>query len=161
MIAQILNMDKLDQKILNALQLDGRLPNVQLADQIGLSESPTFRRVKQLEEAGIVRQYVALLDQRQLGLQVTAFVSVRMAKQPDKEQSEFHERVDNEPHIIECHAMSGSSDFLMKVVAKDMDHFSEICMQRILKFPGVDHVESSFSLKAVKSSHALPITTEV
>ena len=150
-------MDKIEKQILTCLQHDGRMPNVQLAETIGLSESPTFRRVKLLEESGMIRRYVALLDQRQLGFQVTAFVSVRMEKQPDRGQHEFHQCVADEDHIIECHAMSGAFDFLMKVVARDIDHFAELCMQEILKYPGVAHVESSFSLRDVKSSHALPV----
>ncbi|MEM7218471.1 MAG: Lrp/AsnC family transcriptional regulator [Pseudomonadota bacterium] len=151
-------MDSAERRILEALQTDGRMANVRLAELAGLSESPTFRRVKALEAEGVIRDYVALLDQRKLGLQVTAYVSVRMAKQPDQEQDEFHQCVAEEPHIVECHAMSGAFDFVMKVVARDMDHFAELCMQEILKFPGVAHVESAFSLKAIKSSHALPIT---
>jgi len=151
-------MDKIDQQLLSSLQNNGRTSNVQLAEVVGLSESPTFRRVKLLEDAGVIRRYVGLLDQRQLGLQVTAYVSVRMEKQPEEEQDEFHQCVAEEPHIIECHAMSGAYDFLMKVVARDMDHFAELCMQEILKYPGVAHVESSFSLKAIKSSHALPVS---
>lgn len=150
-------MDKVDRQILESLQTDGRMRNIELAERIGLSESPTFRRVKLLEEKGMIRGYVALLDQRQLGLQVTAYVSVRMAQQPDRDQHEFHQCVADEPHIIECHAMSGGFDFLMKVVARDMDHFAELCMQEILKYPGVAHVESAFSLKAIKSSHTLPV----
>ena len=151
-------MDKVDRQILESLQTDGRMRNIELAERIGLSESPTFRRVKLLEEEGMIRGYVALLDQRQLGLQVTAYVSVRMAQQPDRDQHEFHQCVADEPHIIECHAMSGGFDFLMKVVARDMDHFAELCMQEILKYPGVAHVESAFSLKAIKSSPTLPVT---
>jgi Lrp/AsnC family leucine-responsive transcriptional regulator len=151
-------MDKTEAKILEILQEDGRVTNVLLAEAVGLSESPTFRRVKQLEESGMIRRYVALLDQRQLGLEVTAYVSVRMDRQPDIGHGEFHQRVADEPHIIECHAMSGAFDFLMKVVARNMDHFSELCIQKILHYPGVQHVESSFSLQAVKSSHALPVT---
>lgn len=150
-------MDRIEQQILECLQVDGRMSNVQLAEIVGLSESPTFRRVKLLEETGMIRGYVALLDQRQLGLQVTAYVSVRMEKQPDRDRHEFHLCVADEPYIVECHAMSGGFDFLMKVVARDMDHFAELCMQEILKFPGVAHVESSFSMKAFKSSHALPV----
>ncbi len=150
-------MNKVEQKILERLQEDGRISNVQLAELVGLSESPTFRRVKLLEESGMIRGYVALLDQRKLGLQVTAYVSVRMEKQPDQGRNEFHRRVADEPYIVECHAMSGAFDFLMKVVARDMDHFADLCMQEILKFPGVAHVESSFSLNAIKSSHALPV----
>ncbi len=150
-------MDQVERKILVALQSDGRTSNVQLAEMIGLSESPTYRRVKMLEEAGMVRGYVALLDQRLLGLQVTAFVSVRMEKQPHRDHDEFFQCVADEPHVVECHAVSGAFDFLMKVVARDIDHFSELCMQEILKYPGVAQVESSFSLQVVKSSHALPV----
>jgi len=149
-------LDATDREILRRLQADGRLSNVALADAIGLSESPTFRRVRQLEERGLISGYAALVDQRRLGLTVTAFVQVTMERQPDSATEAFHERVAAEEHIIECHAMSGSHDYLMKVVARNMDHFSELCMQRILKFPGVQHVESSFSLKAIKTGRILP-----
>lgn len=152
-------MDKTEAKLLTILQQDGRMTNVQLADAVGLSESPTFRRVKILEESGMIQGYVALLNQRALGLQVTAYVSVRMDKQPARGRNEFYQCVEQEPHIVECHAMSGAFDFLMKVVARDMDHFSELCMREILSYPGVQHVESSFSLEAVKSSHALPVAS--
>ncbi len=153
-------IDTLEQKILSALQNDGKTTNAQLAELIGLSESPTFRRVKQLEESGVIDRYAALLNSRALGLQVTAFVSVRMERQPGDDWGDFHSCVDEEPHIIECHAMSGAYDFLMKVVARDMDHFADLVMQEILKYPGVAHVESSFSLRAVKQSHKLPITED-
>ena len=149
-------MDDTERAILSHLQADGRLSNVDLASQIGLSESPTFRRVKHLEESGVITGYAALVDQRRLGLDVTAYVLVNMEKQPDSATASFHASVATEPHIIECHAMSGAHDYLMKVVARNIDHFSEICMQRILKFPGVLHVESSFSLREIKHSQVLP-----
>jgi Lrp/AsnC family leucine-responsive transcriptional regulator len=149
-------MDQTERQILSLLQQDGRMSNVALAERIGLSESPTFRRVKQLEESGAISGYAAIADQRQLGLEVTAFVQVTMERQPDSATQSFHTRVAEEPHIVECHAMSGSHDYLMKVVARNIDHFSSLCMDRILKFPGVQHVESSFSLKAIKDSRVLP-----
>lgn len=151
-----MKFDRAEKLILQILQQQGRISNVELAEQIGLSESPTFRRVRQLESAGVIAGYGAILDQRKLGLNVTAYVQVSMEKQPDAATAAFHERVQAEPHIIECHAMSGSHDYLMKVVARSIDHFSEICMQRILKFPGVNHVESSFSLAEIKHSRVLP-----
>ncbi|MFK7914605.1 MAG: Lrp/AsnC family transcriptional regulator [Pseudomonadales bacterium] len=154
-------MDDPEQDILRLLQANGRMTNVELAERIALSESPTFRRVKLLEQSGAIRGYVALLDQKQLGLQITAYVSVRMAQQPDDTHHGFHRCVEAEPHIVECHAMSGSYDFLMKVVAVDMEHFADLCMQHILKYPGVQHVESSFSLKPIKSSHQLPVAGAV
>lgn len=151
-----MSLDALERRILTALQTAGRMSNVELAQHIGLSESPCLRRVKQLEEAGIIAGYAAVVDQRKLGLDVTAYVLVTMAKQPDSTTEAFHAAVRTEPHIIECHAMSGSHDYLMKVVAGSMDDFSELCMQHILKFPGVQHVESSFSLKEIKNSRVLP-----
>ena len=149
-------VDDTNRKILEKLQSNGRLSNVDLSDQIGLSESPTFRRVKQLEDSGVITGYAALVDQRMLGLDVTAFVLVNMEKQSESATASFHASVATEPHIIECHAMSGAHDYLMKVVARNIDHFSEICMQRILKFSGVLHVESSFSLREFKHSRVLP-----
>ena len=151
-----MDMDKWKKHILALLQADGRMSNVQLAESIGLSESPTFRRVRQLEQAGVIRGYAAVVDQRRLGLEVTAFVLVIMERQPDSNTEDFHARVRDEPHIIECHAMSGSHDYLMKLVARNMDHFSALCMERILKFPGVQHVESNFSLRTIKDSRVLP-----
>ena len=149
-------MDQTEKRILALLQKDGRLSNVALADQIGLSESPTFRRVKQLEDSGFLTGNAAPVDQRMMGLEVTAFVQVTMERQPDSATESFHACVGEEDHIIECHAMSGSHDYLMKVVARNIEHFSEICMQKILKFPGVQHVESSFSMKEIKQSRLLP-----
>lgn len=127
-----------------------------MAEQVGLSESPCFRRVKKLERDGVISRYSAVVDQRTLGFTVTAFVLVDMDKQPDAGKDDFHDRVGAEPHIVECHAMSGGHDYIMKVYARDIDHFSELVMQEILKYPGVRHVESSFSLGEIKHSRALP-----
>ncbi|MCP5179936.1 MAG: Lrp/AsnC family transcriptional regulator [Pseudomonadales bacterium] len=146
-----------EKRILEQLQREGRLANVELAERVGMSESPTFRRVKALEAAGVIAGYVAVVDQRVVGLDVTAWVQVSMEKQPDAATEEFHQRVRDEPHIVECHAMSGGHDYLMKVVARNMDHFSDLVMRRILKFPGVRHVESNFSLREIKNSRELPV----
>lgn len=151
-----MEFDNTEREILRQLQLDGRMTNVQLAEKIGLSESPCFRRVRRLEEAGVIRGYAALVDQRLLGLPVTAYVQVTMERQPDRATDAFLAEVRAEEHIVECHAMSGANDYLMKVVARSIDHFSELCMERILKFPGVLHVESAFSLKEIKQALVLP-----
>jgi Lrp/AsnC family leucine-responsive transcriptional regulator len=152
-----LKYDSAERDILRILQTEGRLTNVELAERIGLSESPCFRRVKRLEESGVIKGYSARLDQRRLGMQVTAFVQVSLEKQDDQKQKDFLARVEAEEHIVECHAMSGSHDYLLKVLACSMDHFSELAMQRILKFPGVKDIESNFSLMAIKESAALPV----
>ena len=150
-------LDDIERRILDLLQDDGRMSNVELAKAIGLSESPTFRRVKELEKDGYIQGYAAIADQRKLGLDVTAFVQVTMEKQPDAATEAFISHVQLEPHIIECYAMSGTHDYLMKVLAHSIDHFSELVMKKILKFPGVLHVESSFSLNEIKHSRVLPI----
>ena len=152
-----MKLDRKERDILQVLQTQGRISNVELAERVGLSESPCFRRVKRLEESGLIQGYAARLDQRQLGLQVTAFVQVSLDKQDDRKQRDFLTRVEAEEHIVECHAMSGSHDFLLKVLAYSMDHFSELSMQRILKFPGVKNMESNFSLMAIKQSAAMPV----
>jgi Lrp/AsnC family leucine-responsive transcriptional regulator len=152
-----MKIDRAEREILQVLQTDGRISNVELAERVGLSESPCFRRVRRLEESGVIKSYAARLDQRLLGLQVTAFVQVSLDKQDDRKQRDFLASVEAEEHIVECHAMSGSHDYLLKVVARSMDHFSELSMQRILKFPGVKNIESNFSLMAIKESSALPV----
>lgn len=151
-----MKLDHTERRILRLLQDNGRMSNVDLAEQVGLSESPCLRRVRQLEKSGLIKGYAAMVDQRLLGLEVTAFVLITMEKQPDAATEAFIAAVQAEDHIIECFATSGSHDYLMKVVARSIDHFSELCMQRILKFPGVMHVESSFSLREIKHSRVLP-----
>ena len=150
-------IDSTDRRILRALQRAGRQSFVDLAAEIGLTESPCLRRVKRLEETSVISGYAAELSQRSLGLDVTAFVEVTMERQPARETDAFLSRVAEEPHIVECHATSGSHDYLMKVVARSIDHFSELCMEGILQFPGVRHIESSFSMRAVKRSGPLPL----
>ena len=149
-------LDSVERAMLAVLQERGRITNAELAAAVGLSESPCFRRVKQLEARGILTGYGARLDQARLGLCVTAFVLVTLEKQPAAATERFHGQVRDEPHIVECHAMSGSHDYLMKVVARDIEHFSELCMERILKFDGVRNVESSFSLRPIKAPAPLP-----
>ncbi len=152
-----MSISKSERDILQILQSEGRISNVELAEKIGLSESPCFRRTKQLEESGVITGYSACLDQRLLGLQVTAFVQVSLSKQDEKATQQFLESVAREEHIVECHAMSGAYDYLLKVVTRSMDHFSELSMQRILRFPGVKDIESHFSLKEIKFSRSLPL----
>ena len=152
-----MKLDRVEVDLLRVLQSEGRISNVDLAERVGLSESPCFRRVRRMEESGVVKGYCAQLDQRKLGLQVTAFVLVSLDKQDDLKQRDFLARVEAEEHIVECHAMSGSYDYLLKVLARSMDHFSDLSMNRILKFPGVKNIESNFSLLAVKEGGALPI----
>ena len=132
------------------------MSNVELAALVGLSESPCFRRVRNLEARGVIRGFAASVDPRALDLRVTAFVLVTLDKQSDTRRGALHDRIRDEPHIVECHAMSGHHDLILKVVARDIDHFSELVLQGILRYPGVLHVESSFSMSEIKDSPALP-----
>lgn len=152
-----MKLDRVEKSILDQLQRDGRSSNVELAEKVGLSESPCFRRVKKLEESGLIAGYKAVLDQRLLGLQVTAFVQVSLGGHNEQQQRDFLACVEAEEHIVECHAMSGSSDFLLKVLARSMDHFSDLSMQRILRYPGVQNIESNFSMQAIKTGAPLPL----
>ncbi len=149
-------LDKREKDILRILQRNGRISNADLAQQVGLSDSPCFRRVKHLESSGLITGYAATVDQRKLGLEVTAFVQVTMEKQSEADTEKFIDCVAAEEHIVECFATSGTHDYLMKVVARNIDHFSELTMRRILKYPGVKNVESSFSLLEIKNNRALP-----
>lgn len=149
-------LDRVERQILTELQRHGRQSNVELADRVGLSESPCFRRVRNLEHDGVIQGYAAKVDQRALGLTVTAYVHLTLEKGLEQ-RTEFHRRVQDEPHIVECHAMSGTHDYLMKVVARDMDHFSELIMRSILDYPGVSNLESSFSLSEIKQAGPLPV----
>ena len=150
-------LDNAERRILTLLQANGRMPNVELAAEVGMSESACQRRLRKMERAGVVQGYAAIVDKRALGLAVTAFVLVTLEKQPDAQAEGFHRCVQSEPHIVECHATSGSHDYLMKVVARDIDHFSDLVMRNILHYPGVQNVESSFSLQEIKHAYTLPV----
>lgn len=152
-----MKLDRAERGILQQLQNHGRMTNAELAKAIGSSESPCYRKVRKLEEQGVISGYRAEVDQRRLGLPITAFVQVSIDKGDDSSSAQFLNRVQVEEHIIECHAMSGHSDYLLKVVARDLDHFSRICMQGILRYPGVKDLESHFSLQVVKSGASLPV----
>jgi Lrp/AsnC family leucine-responsive transcriptional regulator len=134
------------------------MSNVELADRIGLSESSCFRRLRALEDSGCIAGYSAVVDRRKLGLEVTAFVLVAVAVQEEQSLAAFLDAVAVEESIIECHAMSGSHDYLLKAVARNIDHFSDLIMNRILKIPGVKSVESNFSLRAVKEGASVQIS---
>ncbi|WP_299774607.1 Lrp/AsnC family transcriptional regulator [uncultured Pseudoteredinibacter sp.] len=147
-----------EKAILGALQREGRMSNVELAQQVGLSESPCFRRVKQLEDDKVITGYCAVVDQRRLGLEVTAFVQVDLEQGSEADTELFMDAVRAEEYITECYAMSGEYDYLLKVVARSIDHFGEISMKRILKFPGVKNIVSSFNLLEVKNTRQLPLS---
>jgi Lrp/AsnC family leucine-responsive transcriptional regulator len=159
-----LELDKTDRKILSILQTNGRLSNQEVAERVNLSPSPCLRRIKSLEEAGVIRQYVALLDPDKLGLGLLAYVNVRLEKHSDaptggtrSPRTDFAASVETWPEVVACYAMTGEMDFLLRVHVEDMEHFSHFMMDTLLKHPAVLDVKSSFALQRIKDTTALPL----
>lgn len=169
-----ITLDKTDIKILSILQSDGRLSNQDVAELVNLSPSPCLRRIKRLEEAGVIRQYVALLDPDKIGLGLLAYVNVRLEKHseaaahsnaralgapnaPPSPRADFAESVGQWPEVVACYAMTGEMDYLLRVHVEDMDHFSRFMMATLLRHPAVLDVKSSFALQRVKDTTALPL----
>lgn len=159
-----IQLDKTDRKILSILQQDGRLTNQEIAERVSLSPSPCLRRIKNLEEAGVIRQYVALLDPEKIGLGLLAYVSVRLEKHSDlpgggqrSPRADFAASVASWPEVVACYAMTGEMDFLLRVHVEDMGHFSHFVMETLLRHPAVLDVKSSFALQRIKDTTALPL----
>lgn len=147
-----------DRKILLELQKDGRLTNVALAERIGMAPSPCLRRVKHLEERGMIDSYVALLDRRKLGFGLIAYVEVKVPQIiGDPVVERFNEAVRSEPAIVACYVTAGQFDYMLKVVAQDMDAYSRLVQTVLLKLPGVRDTRSTFVMQVVKETTELPI----
>jgi Lrp/AsnC family leucine-responsive transcriptional regulator len=151
-------LTRVDRRILEVLQTDAQLSNVELAERVGLSPSPCLRRVKLLEAQGLIGGYVALLDRRKIGLGVMAFVEVQMDRHSDVGVAAFRAAMEGHAEIVACHMMTGSFDYLLKIVVSDLDAYAEFTLQHLLKMPGVKDVRSSFVLDTLKDSTALPLT---
>ncbi len=152
-----MRLDRIDYAILDHLQRDARATSGELAEAAGLSASPAHRRQKLLEEAGIIRRYVALLDQDRVGLAVSVFVSVRLLAQTDEHLAAFETAIAELPEVMECYVMSGASDYLLRVVAPDLGAYEEFLRTRLTRIPGVRGVESAFALKRVVYRTNLPL----
>lgn len=147
-----------DVKILSELQRDGRLSNVALAERVAMSPSPCLRRVKQLEELGYIDRYVALLNRPKIGFGLTAYVEVKVPQVAgDPVVARFNEAVRREPAIVACYVTAGQFDYLLKVVAKDMESYSQLVQTVLLKLPGVRDTRSTFVMEIVKETTELPI----
>lgn len=148
-----------DKKILSILQADGRIPNVALAEQIGMSPSPCLRRLKQLEDSGVISRYAAILDREKLGLGIMAFVEVKVPQIAEASIVDlFKDAVRREPSIIGCYLTAGQFDFLLTVVAQDMTAYSALAQNVLLRLPGVQDMRSSFVLEAIKDTTSLPLS---
>lgn len=150
-------LSEIDYKILKYLQDNARLSNVELSEHIHLSQSPCLRRVRNMEASGVIKGYVALVDQNTVGLPVSVFVNVRLEKQIERALEIFEETVQNWSEVMECYLMTGDSDYLLRVVASDLAAYERFLMDKLTRVPGVASINSSFALKQVTYKTALPI----
>lgn len=152
-----ITLDKTDLKILQALQENGRLSNVELSERVALSPSPCLRRLKQLEESGIITRYAALLSPQALGLNLQVFISVSINKTANARE-EFAQAVANWSPVLECYALTGETDYLLHAFFTDMQHFSHFVLDELLSHECVLDAKSSFVMKAIKNTTSLPIS---
>ena len=153
-----MELDRYDYQILKLLQQDGRMSNQDLADQIGLSPSPCLRRVRALEEAGIIQSYHALIDAKQLGYTLMAIISIAMDKHTGERFETFDEQISAIPEVLECLLITGqTADYQLKVIVKDLDHYQDLLLNRINRITGVTSVHTSFVLRKVVNTPHLPL----
>ena len=151
------DIDATDARILTVLQRRGRISNADLSEEVNLSPSACHRRVQRLEQAGIIRDYVALLDPRKLGRPTTVFVEITLSGQADEVLDAFERGVSRIPDVLECHLMAGTADYLLKVIARDTEDFARIHRRSLARLPGVAQMHSSFALRTVRQTTALPV----
>jgi DNA-binding Lrp family transcriptional regulator len=152
-----IDLDAIDRKVLAALQDNARIANNELADAVGLSPSPCLRRVRALEEGGVIRRYVTLVDPVAVGLPVSVFVNVSLERQVEKALHRFETAVLTRPEVLECYLMTGDADYLLRVVCSDLAAYERFLLEHLTLVPGVSSIRSSFALKQVKYSTALPL----
>tara|TARA_R110002020_G_scaffold454118_1_gene669385 strand:- start:1784 stop:2260 length:477 start_codon:yes stop_codon:yes gene_type:complete len=147
----------IDRKILGALQQDGRMTIQAIAELVGLSASPCLRRIRQMEQAGIISGYSASVDQKAVGLPVSVFISIKLERQRAQELDAFGAAIARWPEVMECYLMTGQFDFLLRVVCADLEAYEQFLRARLTQIAGVASIESSFSLGQIKQSRVLPL----
>ncbi|MBT4519442.1 MAG: Lrp/AsnC family transcriptional regulator [Halieaceae bacterium] len=153
-----MNLDRTDCRILEAMQRNSRISNLELADKVGLSPTPCSRRVKRLEESGIILSHVTLLNQSILGLKLTAYIGISMDRHTPDRFDTFEDKVRDFPEVMECSVVTGqAADYLLKVVVPDMEYFEKFLLGKLTRIPGVTGVHSSFELRRVIHQTALPL----
>ncbi len=152
-----MKIDRTDRAILHELQLDGRLSNVALAERVNLSESACLRRVRSLEDSGVISGYAMIVDQAKVGFSTTVFVQISLDRQQREDLEKFERAVAAVPEVVECYLMTGDADFLLRVVAADAADYERIHSTHLTRLPGVTRVHSSFSLRNIVKKTELPI----
>jgi Lrp/AsnC family leucine-responsive transcriptional regulator len=150
-------LDAIDRKILAVLQEEGRITAQELAERVGLTASPCLRRLRLLEEGGVIRRYVAVVDQQAVGLPVSVFVSVKLERQREEELDRFAAAIARWPEVLECYLMTGPRDYLLRVVVPDLEAYERFLKSKLTRLDGVQSIESSFALGQVKYTSVLPI----
>jgi len=151
------DLDAIDRRMLEALQADGRLSNVELADRVGLSPSPCLRRLKRLEKDGVIAGYRASLDRERIGLGLTVFMEMKVDGHRDGNATAIQEALRKMPEVVACHLVSGEADFLVEVAVPDLKRYEELLLGRILKLPMVKDIRSNFAIRTVKPPSPLPL----
>ncbi len=152
-----MRLDRTDRGLLAELQRDGRLTNRELAERVHLSESACLRRVRALEQAGVIDRYAAVVSQNKVGLPGNVFVSITLNRQDQTDLAAFEEAVRRVPEVMECYLMTGPQDYLLRVVVSDPSDFERVHSQHLTRLPGVARVQSSFALRTVRKSDELPV----
>jgi Lrp/AsnC family leucine-responsive transcriptional regulator len=150
-------LDEFDRRILKVLQEDGRVTIQSIADRVGLSASPCLRRIRRMEQAGVITAYSATVDQNAVGLPVSVFVSIKLERQRAAQLDRFAEAITAWPEIMECYLMTGQFDFLLRVVCADLSAYELFLREKLTQVDGVSSIESSFALGQIKYSKALPV----
>lgn len=152
-----MELDRYDRRILDALQKDGRISNVELAQKVTLSESACLRRVRALEQEGYISGYVALLDHKRLGRSGTVFVHIALRREEQSELAAFEKSVAQIPEVMECYLMTGEFDYLLRLVVADMADFERLHNEALTRLPGVARVNSSVAIRTIRKTTQLPI----
>jgi Lrp/AsnC family leucine-responsive transcriptional regulator len=150
-------IDAIDRKILAILQDDCRITVAELAERVGLTASPCHRRMKILEEKGILRRYIALIDQKAVGLPVSVFISIKLERQKGEDLERFARAISGWREVLECYLMTGQRDYLLRVVVPDLSAYQRFLKQKLTRLPGIASIESSFALDQIKYTIALPV----
>ena len=152
-----MELDVFDRRILTALEKDARQTNQALAEKVGLSPTPCLRRVRRMEKEGVITNYSANINRKALGLDLTIFITVKVARHQDRDAMQFVQSVTSWPEVVSCHLVSGDMDYLMEVVAPDMQAYERFILKRLLKIEGVKDLRSNFAMRTYKSGGALAI----
>jgi Lrp/AsnC family transcriptional regulator, leucine-responsive regulatory protein len=152
-----MKLDRFDRAILQALQTEGRIANSALAERVNLSESASLRRVRSLEESGLIEGYTAILNQQKAGCPVNVFVNITLDRQDETDLRKFEDAVRKIPEVMECYLMTGDYDYLVRVVVADTADFERLHSKHLTRLPGVARVHSSFALRTVQKARELPI----